>query len=153
MIRAGTPAARALADVAAAMRDARHDWWIIGSAAVALLGGDTPLADIDLLIDPRDGHALLARLKVAPLAPDRDARFRSATFARWTGPWMPVEIMADLYVGHDGGWQRVAPTTRQPVPVGGETVYVPERWEMIALLHRFGRPKDLQRARLLVMRP
>ena len=153
MIGADAPAARALADVAAAMRGAHHDWWIIGSAAVMLLGGDTRMADIDLLIDPRDSQGVLARLNVAPLPSDSNERFRSGTFARWTTSTMPVEIMADLHVRNDGEWQRVTLTTRRSVSVAGETLYVPERAEMVALLHRFGRPKDLQRARLLMIAP
>jgi hypothetical protein len=66
---------------------------------------------------------------------------------------MPVEIMADLHVRNDGEWQRVTLTTRRSVSVAGETLYVPERAEMVALLHRFGRSKDLQRARLLTIEP
>jgi hypothetical protein len=139
----------ALIAVAGAMRPAIGPWWIIGSAAVVLLGGDTAVADIDLLTSERDAAALVARLGIVVSPPDVDPRFRSRLFARWRRPDRDVEIMGGLMIAAGGGWSELVPGTRVAVGIGRETVYAPERDEMIAILARFGRDKDHARARIL----
>lgn len=139
----------ALIAVAQAMRTAVAPWWIIGSAAVVLLGGDTAVADIDLLTGERDARALAARLGVALAASDAHPRFRSRVFARWPRGDRDVEIMGGLMLAEDSGWAALVPATRVAVAVGDETVFVPAREEMIAILTRFGRDKDRARARIL----
>lgn len=139
----------ALVAVAQAMRAAVAPWWIVGSAAVVLLGGETAVADIDLLTDERDGRALAARLGVALVAIDAHPRFRSRVFARWQRADRDVEIMGGLMLAEGWGWTALVPATRVAVAVGGETLFVPARDEMIAILGRFGRDKDRARARLL----
>ena len=139
----------ALVAVAQAMRAAVAPWWIVGSAAVVLLGGETAVADIDLLAGERDGRALAARLGVPLVASDAHPRFRSKVFARWQRSDRDVEIMGGLMLAEGWGWTALVPATRVAVAVGGETLFVPARDEMIAILDRFGRDKDRTRARLL----
>ena len=132
--------AATLHDVAAALVDARAPWWVIGSAAVALHGGATTVADVDVLLALADAQALLARWDLAPTARP-DAIFRSTLFARWTGSSLPVELMAGLTVRG----LPIRPLTR--VESGG--VFVPARDELAALLRHFGRANDIARAALL----
>lgn len=47
------------------------------------------------------------------------------------------------------GWCAVQPVTRQPIDWEGIALFVPARAELVALLRRFGRAKDLARAALL----
>ncbi|WCT73822.1 hypothetical protein PQ455_00905 [Sphingomonas naphthae] len=137
-----------LAQVAAAMAEARDPWWIIGSAAVALHGATTTIADVDVLTSARDAHAFLTQTGGAAVEAATDPHFRSALFGRWHGPPLPVEVMGDLHL-NEGGWRMVELKTRQSMEVAGATLFIPSREELIALLHRFGRPKDFARAALL----
>jgi hypothetical protein len=70
-------------------------------------------------------------------------------FARWQRADRDVEIMGGLMLAEGAGWTALVPATRVAVAVGGETLFVPARHEMIAILGRFGRDKDRARARLL----
>ena len=141
--------ATALNAVAEAMRPACDPWWIIGSAAVVLLGGATSVADIDLLTSECDAEALVRRLRLQVAAPDRHPRFRSRLFARWPRPDRAVEIMGGMMVAAGPAWEPLLPRTRQACVVAGSTLYVPERGEMVAILTRFGRDKDMARAHVL----
>ncbi|WP_310596167.1 hypothetical protein [Sphingomonas sp.] len=142
--------ASTLAAVAKAMAPATRPWWVIGSAAVALhdvAAGE--VRDVDVLIDPVDVTALFGELSIAPITLAPDPLFRSDVFARWTGAGLPVEFMAGFSVATVDGWSAVRPVTRQAIALGAATVYTPDRAELIALLRRFGRPKDLRRAAAL----
>jgi hypothetical protein len=57
--------------------------------------------------------------------------------------------MAGFHVATADEWTEVLPRTRVPILVEGRAVYVPERMELAEMLGLFGRPKDLERARLL----
>lgn len=128
------------------MTDAGAEWWIIGSAAVALHGVDPgPIGDVDVLLGPADARRLIPTLGVETSPGRPDERFRSTIFARWTAPPLPVEFMAGLELREDGRWHAVLPRTR--IALGG--VFAPDRADLIAILHRFGRDKDLRRAALL----
>ncbi|WP_206520228.1 hypothetical protein [Altererythrobacter sp. BO-6] len=142
--------ASALASIAGAMANAQDRWWIIGSAAVALHGGDPgKIADIDVMVSLRDLDALYQRLPLTDTPDDGKAIFRSQRFGLWPAPAMPVEFMAGLEVLKDGQWLAVSPQTRESVPCGGVDVFVPARAELIAILELFGRSKDLARAATL----
>lgn len=135
----------ALEQVAAATARTRDPWWIIGSAAAALHGAPTTVADIDMLMSERDAAALLAAHGKAPAPGVPDGRFRSQVFGRVRLGGMAVEVMAGLAVFDGAGWRRIEPGTRLLV----QGVFVPDRGELIAILHAFGLPKDLARAALL----
>lgn len=57
--------------------------------------------------------------------------------------------MAEFRVATAAGWTALMPRTRVRIAVEERDVFVPEREELAAMLRMFGRPKDLERARLL----
>jgi len=126
------------------------DWWIIGSAAVALLGIDVTVADVDVMASSQVISDVLMRIGVSPLPPRADDRFRSTPFARAERSGMlPVEFMGGLEVNGDDGWQPLVITSRRAARAGAVTVYIPSPQEQIAIFHRFGRDKDRVRAELV----
>lgn len=144
------PLFETLVQVADAMRPAQAPWWVIGSAAVALLGGGpVEAADVDVLMSAADADAVLGALGVAGGLGAADALFRSTIFARWDAPPRPVEFMCGLAVNTGERWAAVRPTTREAVRVGGAMLFTPSVQELRRILLLFGRPKDHERAALL----
>ena len=136
--------------VAQAAAGSADDWWIIGSAAVALHCGRTEqVKDVDLLMSARDADRFLRCVGVEPRRGTRDDRFRSVVFGTWVQPPVSVEAFGGFEVVIDGMWCEVTLTTRESVTIGGAKVYVPKREELVRPLRAFGRPKDLNRAKLL----
>jgi hypothetical protein len=149
MVSAG-PLHDTLLELAAAMRPARDDWWVIGSAAVALLGAAPgEVADVDVLLSAGDAQRILGALGLEARPGTADLLFRSTLFARWPGPPRTVEFMSGLRVNTAAGWTPVAPRTRQAIAVGEATLFTPSRRELKDILLAFGRPKDHARAALL----
>ena len=146
-----TPELRAtLLDVAGAMASFSQGWWIIGSAGVALHGVEAgPVKDVDLLVDEALAGAVLDRLGVVPLDMPPDPLFRSAVFARWTAPPVPVEVMAGFCVAEANAWHPVKPRSRERIMLDGNALFVPDRAELLGLFRQFGRPKDAARAAAL----
>jgi hypothetical protein len=140
-----SPLAAALDEVATTLRGARDPWWVIGSAAAWLHGAATSVADIDVLLSPRDAHDVIAAWCGDVVIGAPGEHFRSCPFARLEGATLPIELMAGLRVCSAGRWLAVRPATRQSV---GE-VHVPELPELEAMFALFGRPKDRLRADLL----
>lgn len=137
-------------DFVAAAMPGDSDWWIIGSAAVALLGLEVTVADVDIVASPDVVAGVLKHLGAAPLPPKTDSRFRSRPFARIERAGMlPVELMGGLEVNGTDGWQPLHIRSRQRVRAGAATVYIPSPEEQIAIFHRFGRDKDFVRAGLV----
>lgn len=145
------PLSATLAELAPVLaRNARHDWWIIASAALALHGIDPgPVGDVDVLLDRRDVPAVFAALGLGDGAGQGTALFRSEHFGTWCGSDLPVELMAGFALQKDGEWREIRPRTRQGVGFVGYTLFVPERDELREMFVRFGRPKDLDRAALI----
>lgn len=137
-------------DFVAAAMPGDSDWWIIGSAAVALLGIEVTIADVDIVASPDVIAGALERLGAEALPPKADSRFRSRPFARIERPGMlPAELMGGLEVNGTDGWQPLNIQSRQAVRAGVSTVYIPSPAEQIAIFHRFGREKDFVRAGLV----
>ncbi len=135
-----------LAAIAPALAKAQHPWWILGSAAVVLHGADPDeIWDVDVLLDRRDVAAVFARVGLPVKAGKPDERFRSDIFHRWNGASLPVELFAGFSLLEQGEWQVIVPQTRIAAPCGETTVYIPDRAELLAILERFGRPKDQRR--------
>ena len=139
-----------LSMVGRAAGPSNDDWWIIGSAAVALHGAEVwHVKDVDLMMSGSDARALLSRvcreLETAP-----SPQFRSEVFGIWDAPPIPVEVFGGFRFAIDGDWRPVTFMTRHLVKIDDTAVYIPGSNELVALLHLFGRPKDLERARLLV---
>lgn len=120
MAKPSDPAlAASLAQLAQVMRDTRDDWWVIGSAAVALHGGDPgEIADIDVIVSRRDLDALYERLSLADTPDAGKAMFRSQRFGLWSEPALPVEFMAGLQVLRGGQWLSVQVQSRAIVRCG-----------------------------------
>ena len=135
-----------------AMEGAQDPWWVISSAAVALHGvAPIEVGDVDVLMSVADAKRAMDRLGVVPIEDGASALFRSTLFARWEMPPLVVEIMAGFHVATGSGWTKVLPRTRVPIFVDESVVYVPDRAELADMLRLFGRPKDLERVRLLIL--
>ncbi|WP_188657116.1 hypothetical protein [Sphingomonas metalli] len=136
--------------ISCVMAGAQDDWWIIGSAAVALHGADPgDVADVDVLLSVADAERILPGVGVPLRRGSGNAAFRSSLFGIWLGTGLPVEFMADFHHQCDGIWRTVRPATRQAIAVEGGMVFIPERRELQAILAAFGRPKDMARGRSL----
>lgn len=126
-------------------------WTVIGSAAAKLIGADVSVADIDLLVSRHDADALIARWAthrqvVEPR--DSDGLFRSH-FARFNFFAWTVEVMGDMELHGEGGWQTVRVADIIDMDLGDISVPVPSLAEQIRLFESFGRAKDLRRAAIL----
>jgi len=139
-----------LGSVAAIMEEARDPWWIIASAAAALHGAKPiTVADVDVLLSVEDIDRILPALGIAPYRAPPNPLFRSLVLAKWPVPPVPVDLMAGFEHRVGDVWHPVWPATRQAITIGTAIIYVPERDELRRIIAGFGRPKDLERARLL----
>lgn len=154
MTQLGRDVAATLVRLTEAMADARDDWWLIGSTAVALHGADPgTIADIDVLLSEADARRILPMLGLPAAEGRPDDRFASQVFASWHAAPLPVEFMAGLSRRAGGQWQPVLPRSRVEVVGEGWKVFVPGRAELAAILRSFGRPKDLRRLAALEALP
>jgi len=132
------------------LRSMRDDWWLIGSAAVALCGAaPVEVADVDLLTSIRDARRLREIWNAPPQAPGPHPLFRSQVHFEWTATPIPVDVMAGFTVNTAEGWRAVCPRSRERHTCVGATFYTPARHELIGILEMIGRPKDRERADLL----
>ncbi|MEO1047516.1 MAG: hypothetical protein AAFW59_04230 [Pseudomonadota bacterium] len=136
--------------VAETLSTAQDPWWVIGSSAVALHGGEPGVvADVDVITSRRDLDDLYTRLPLTNTPEEGKAMFTSERFGRWSENPLDVEFMAHLKLRVGKDWQPVEPQSREAIQLDERTLYVPEKSELIAILHRFGREKDLRRAATL----
>lgn len=146
------PVLASLHAVSDVMRDALEPWWVIASAAVALHG--VPLitvSDIDVLLSVRDAQRILPTLGIELRHGETHPHFRSEIFGIWREAALPVEFMAGFYHRQETQWLSVQPQTRKRIKIQHSNIYIPRRQELQLLLERFGRPKDIERARLLAV--
>ena len=127
----------------------RDDWWIIGSAAIALTGIAIEVPEVELLLSERDAGALLAGWAQPRPATEGQDRFRSIHGEHTATP-IPIEIMGGLEVCTGGTWVPVTPGTRDRIELAGGAVYIPDAADQLALLLMFRRTRDLVRAEMLV---
>ncbi len=137
-------------DLAASCSD---PWWLIGSAAMRLIGvREVVPQDLDLLTSRRDAEVLIERwcdtLDVDYVPQEQGVRFRSR-FARFRRAPLPVEVMGALEVRRGDGWQPAHIGATRTVALGGIRIPLPTVAEQIRLLELFGRGKDLDKARRL----
>lgn len=125
------------------------DWWIIGSAAMALWGFDVEPHDIDVFGPEPVMRRLLDRWGIAFGQHRASDRFRSTpyTTARLPG-CIDIELMGDLEVSGAAGWQPVSLVTRAAFDVEGTRLFAPDIAELATLFRMFGRDKDLDKAGL-----
>lgn len=128
----------------------QDDWWIIGSAAIALAGVAIEVPDVDLLLSERDARMLLDGWGLAKQSTDGLDRFRSV-YGEHTATPIPIEIMGKLEVCIEGEWKPVTPSTRERIDLPQGAVYTPDTADQLALLLMFRRPKDLVRAEMLIL--
>jgi hypothetical protein len=129
---------------------ARDPWWIIASAAAVLHGAEPiEVGDVDVLMSRDDAQRLLPMLGLAVRPGPEHPNFRSEVLGTWQVPPLPVDFLAGFSVHVADRWIPIAPMTREAIDIGGATVYVPARDELRRIIESFGRPKDLERARLL----
>jgi hypothetical protein len=138
-----------LAEVSRIAAELADEWWVIGSAAIALTGVDIEVLDVDLLLSARDARALLDGWAAAKAAADDQDRFRSIRGVH-TGTPIPIEVMGALEVKVEDRWVRVTPNTREAVDLAGGRIFIPDTADQLALLLMFRRPQDLVRAEMLM---
>ncbi len=141
-----------LAEVARVGATLRDDWWIIGSAAIALTGVNIEVLDVDLLVSERDAQALLAGWAAPKIAMGGQDRFRAVS-GEHSGTPIPIQVMGRLEINLDDQWSPVSPTTRVHIDLPGGAVCIPDPDDLLALLLMFRRPQDLVRAEMLLRRP
>ena len=135
MTRLPSGVAETLVRAAQELTLARDDWWLVGGAAVALHGvAAVEIADIDILLSPRDARRILAALNISRDEGGGVDRFRSDVFGRWTGLPLSIDLMAGLQVRTGEAWTRIEPATREAILVEGHPIYVPSRVELIRYL-------------------
>lgn len=140
-----------LEGVGQALAEARHDWWVIASAAAALHGvTDPPVGDVDVLVDDADLADLSRRRSLRRVDTPPHPLFASRVLMQWTEAPMTVELMAGFRIQSGGRWRDVRPTTRRIFVIGSSEVFAPSREELAELLLAIGRPKDIRRARSLI---
>jgi hypothetical protein len=150
-----------LAEVSRVATRLQDPWWVIGSAAIALLGVNIEVLDVDLLLSERDARMLLADW-ASPVGPPEGGpyaatategqdRFRSIFGIHSSTP-IPIEIMGALEVCVEDQWLPVQPTTRLQVHLPGGPICIPDAADQLALLLMFKRPQDLVRAEMLMTR-
>jgi hypothetical protein len=125
------------------------EWWVIGSAAIALSGVNIEVLDVDLLISERDARMLLDGWAAARVVSDGQDRFRSIQGVHGDTP-IPIAVMGALEVKVEDRWAPVTPNTRVPVDLTVGRIYIPDTADQLALLLMFRRPQDLVRAEMLM---
>ena len=137
------------AELIARIMPAGADWWIIGSAALALSGIDVEPRDIDVFAASDVMEAVRATLGVAAM-PSSSDRFRSDPYFQFH-PEAGVEIdfMGGLQVWSESEWISLHIESKCPVTCGSGTLFVPNLDDQVCILRLFGRPKDLARIALI----
>lgn len=125
-------------------------WWIIGSAAIALIEIDPgEVRDIDVLISPRDSARLMRAHQLEDQADGGTDRYRSDSVLRPELGNVPVEFLSNYFIKAKEQWIQLAPKTQTSVNLDGATVFVPDTKEQVEILLRLGRQKDLRRVELI----
>lgn len=137
---------RGLIEIGAAGADI-EDWWIIGSAAMALWGFDIEPHDIDVFGPEPVMRRLLNHWGMASGAHSANDRFRSTPYTTVRLLGCPdIELMGDLEVNGTAGWRPVSLGTRTAFDLEGARLFAPDLPELASLFRAFGRPKDLNKA-------
>jgi hypothetical protein len=125
------------------------EWWVIGSAAIALSGVNIEVLSVDLLVSERDARTLLEGWAAPTVAADEQDRFRSISGVHTATP-IPIAVMGALEVKVETQWARIAPNTREAVDLPAGRIFIPDKADQLALLLLFRRPQDLVRAEMLM---
>jgi hypothetical protein len=145
--------------IRAALADIEHDLgrqltsdaFVIGSAAVCLVGADIDVADLDILTTTDDARRLeqvWQSRRVHDYLPSDGGLFRSR-FARYAFTAMPVEIMGGLEVCMADAWHPVHIDESRLLEGYAARLRLPAPAELRRVLLLFGRDKDRRRAAFL----
>lgn len=138
---------RTLETVSRVMAAAEGEWWIIGSAAMAVAGMDMDPVDVDIFAASAALAPVLYALGIEALPPQGSDLFRSFPFAWLKIPGaLTIEFMGSLEICREGRWRPLSIATRQPVAIGNAELFIPRLREQAEILRLFGRDKDLNRA-------
>ncbi|HVZ30145.1 MAG TPA: hypothetical protein VG839_07100 [Asticcacaulis sp.] len=123
------------------------DWWLIGSAAAALMGVDMEPEDVDIFGGTATIRRFCDALGSQPKPPAPHTLFKSEPFEIFAGEGLlPIELMGDMQLWRNGAWTPLVISSRIAVAVTGGTVYVPSLAEQAEIFTAFGRDKDLDKA-------
>ena len=143
-----------LARVAPDLHALGEPWWLIGSAAMVLHGvALASIDDVDILTTPAGARLLATRWGLEPTTPGPSERFASEVFFQRSDTPLAVEVMAGFRVKSADVWTAVLPNTRVALAGPHGPWFAPSRAELLAMLALFGRPQDLDRAKLLSALP
>ena len=141
------------AECIARVMPADGDWWIIGSAALALSGIHVEPRDVDVFAAPDVIEHARWKLGV-PAKPSMSDLFRSHPYFQFiTEDGLQIDFMGGLEVRSPAEWTALQIESRIEVTVGNVKLFVPSLQEQARIFHLFGRPKDLTRAALITDRP
>lgn len=144
------PLATTFTRLAAEMRIARDDWWVFGSAAMALFGLEPDrVKDIDVIVSTADARRLMKAHALDNLADGGTPVFRSEIVLHPDFGEVPVEVLANFQTLTQGRWTRVRPRSRVAFPFETGPIYTPSRADLAAVFLACGRPGDLERAAIL----
>ena len=137
------------AEIIARVMPADADWWIIGSAALALSGVEVKPRDIDVFAASDVIEAARQALGVAAM-PSGNSRFRSDPYFQFCPDGgLEIDFMGALQVKTEEGWVDLRIESIVQIACGSVTLFVPSIAEQGRILRLFGRPKDLARAALI----
>ena len=144
-----SPALIRSAECIARVMPANADWWIIGSAALALSGIDVEPRDIDVFAASDVIEAARMVLGV-PAVPSGSDRFRSSPYFQFCPDGgVDIDFMGGLQVKSAGDWIDLRIESKVAVTCGKTSLFVPSLDDQLSILTLFGRPKDQARAALI----
>lgn len=137
------------------LADLHQPWWLIGPAAVAVLGGEAGrFTRLEVVISPGDARRI-AEMRGMELAPGPATplkRARKSLTLPLGGLDAVLMVHAEQHVG--GRWVAVNPKSRIATDLGdGRQVYTPNPAELAAILKLSGRARDIARAESLERLP
>lgn len=141
-----------LHQISSDLQKLQDDFYIIGSSAILLAGFPLHSADdIDLLTSTRDADLLKKHWhnrKLNDYIPKDGDKFRS-NFGRFIFDGFKVEVMGDLELNTEGIWQKVRVNDFLRIETEKISIKIPTIAEQIRILKAFGRPKDLEKVKLI----
>ncbi|MGL4405087.1 MAG: hypothetical protein ACRCT6_04950, partial [Notoacmeibacter sp.] len=106
--------------------------------------------DVDLFGSTSVMHSFLQSFGQKTVISPEHHQFRSMPYQRITIPnAKSIEVMGNLRVLTNGLWQPLVLQTRIPVSGFGAPLWIPSVEEQISVFELFGRPKDLEKAKIL----
>lgn len=139
-------------EAGADLQQLKHDYFVIGSAALVLVNCKIEkIADINILTSSSDANYLkqlwAGKMKLNHIyAYERIFRSNSG---RFDFGFVDIEVMGNLEVSAGQTWVPLLVRQFMNVEVAGYQVKVPTTKEQHRIYKFFGRPKDVEKAKLL----